>query len=117
MIRNVNNYCIIVCLKLLKGCQSSASLCHGIRSVVGNKVDITLAIKQVAQVVPTPVHTNQLVPDIHIAQGLSQDGASFLHSPVCSSMERRPAIIVLDIQIKPSLDQEPEERSNIDFCP
>lgn len=31
-------------------------------------------------------------------------------------MEWSPAIIVLDVQIKPSLDQEPEESSRIDLC-
>lgn len=63
------------------------------------------------------VLTDQLVPDIHVTQRLSQDGAGFLHPPVCSSVQWSPAIVVLDVQIKPSLDQEPEKRSNVDSCP
>lgn len=48
--------------------------------------------------------TNQFVPDIHVTESFCQDGTGLFHSPVCGSMKRSPAIMVLDIELIASLN-------------
>lgn len=59
--------------------------------------------------------THQLVPDIHVAEGLCQDGAGLLHAPVRGCMQRGPAIMILDVELIASLNQKPEENPNKTF--
>lgn len=60
--------------------------------------------------------TNQVVPDIHVAERLCQDGARLLHPPVGSRVQGRPAVVVLDVQVVASLDQQSKEGIRQDAC-
>lgn len=61
--------------------------------------------------------THQLVPDIHVAEGLCQEGAGLLRAPVRSCVQRGPAIVILDVELIASLDQKSEESADETFRP
>lgn len=59
--------------------------------------------------------THQLVPDVHVAEGLCQDGAGLLHAPVRSRVQRGPPIVILDVELTASLNQKSEENTDETF--
>ena len=59
--------------------------------------------------------THQLVSDVHVAEGLCQDGTGLLHAPVRGRVQRGPAVMILDIELIASLNQKPEENPNKTF--
>lgn len=64
---------------------------------------------------PLGASTHQLVPDVHVAEGLRQDGASLLHAPVSGCVQRGPAVVILDVELIASLNQKSEENPDETF--